>query len=154
MEDASLSLTLFEDLSLACDELADLSAEIGGLGADASALAECLGEGRKRATGQLRLAITLSRTPSRSCLRSSACRRYQVLILSIMARAAINKAKEGGVTITVKDTNTSEVTEVRLSGKLRPVSNTVQRTCPPGSVLDVYTCGEFSWCLCTCTIKI
>ena len=142
VEDVGFSLTLFEDLSVACDELAALSAEVDGLDGDASA--ECLGEGRKRATGRLRLAITLSRTPSRSCLRSSSCRRYQVLLLSIKARAALNKAKAGGVTINVTDTNTSEVTEVQLSGDLKPVSNRVQRTCTPGTVLDAYICGEFS----------
>ena len=147
MEDAELSLTLFEDLSVACDVLANLSAEVGGLDGDASA--ECQGDGRKRATGQLRLAITLSRTPSRSCLRSSACRRYQVILLSIKARAAIRKAKAGQLTINVTNTQTSEVTEVQLSGELRPVSNTVQRTCPPGTVLNAYTCGEFIWSLCT-----
>ena len=144
VEDVGLSLTLFEDLSVACDELVALSAEVEGLDGDASA--ECLGEGRKRATGRLRLAITLSRTPSRSCLKSSSCRRYQVLLLSIKARAAINKAKKGQLTINVTNTQTSEVTEVQLSGDLRPVSNRVQRTCTPGTVLDAYTCGEFNKC--------
>ena len=126
MEDVGFSLTLFEDLSVACDELAALSAEVDGLVGDASA--ECLGEGRKRATGRLRLAIRLSWTPSRSCLKSSSCRCYQALLLSIKVRAAINKAKAGGVTINVTDTNTSEVTEVQLIGDLRPVSAVDMRT--------------------------
>ena len=145
VEDAGLSLTIFEDLSVACDELADLTAEVGGLGGDASAFAECLGEGRKRATGRLRLAITLSQTPPKGCLKSSSCRRLQVLILSFKARAVISKAKAGHIKINVTDTKTSEVTEVQLSGSLKPVSNTVQRTCAPGTVLNVYTCGEFRW---------
>ena len=146
VEDAALSLTLVEDLSVVCNELANLNAEVDGLDGDASVSAECPGERRKRATGQLRLAITLSRTPSRSCLKSSSCRRLQVLILSIKARRVINKAKAGQIKINVTDTTTSEVTEVQLSGGLKPVSNTVQRTCAAGTVLNVYSCGEFSFC--------
>ena len=146
VEDPELQITLFEDLPVECEELEELRAELGGLDGDASALAECVNGGRKRATGRLRLAITLSRAPSRRCLKSSACRRYQVLLLSYKARAAINRAKKGQLTINVTNTQTSEVTEVQLSGDLRPVSNTVQRTCPPGTVLDAYTCGELYKC--------
>ena len=147
VQDADLSLTLFQDLSVACDELASLSAEVDGLAGDETAIAECLSEGRKRATGQLRLAITLSQTPPyKGCLKLSSCRRLQVLLLSFKARAVINKAKAGGIKVNVTNTQTSEVTEVQLSGSLKPVSNTVQRTCAAGTVLNVYSCGEFSFC--------
>ena len=142
-DDPVFEFTLFEDLPTECEELEKLSAELGGLDGDASAFVECVGGGRKRATGRLRLAITLSRTPSRKCLKSSSCRRIQALILFSKARTVLSKARAGNLTINVTNTQTSEVTRVQLSGDLRPVSNRVQRTCAPGTVLDAFTCGEF-----------
>lgn len=143
VEDPSLTVTIFEDLPDGCDPFADFDADVDGLGGDVSAFAECFGDGRKRSTGRLRLAIVLSRKPSAACLKSSACRRYQALILSYQARAVISRAKAGRIKVNVTDTRTAEVTQVQLSGKLKPTSNTVQRTCAPGTVLDVYSCGEF-----------
>ena len=143
-DDPVFEFTLFEDLPLECEELEKLSAELGGLDGDASAFAECVGGGRKRATGRLRLAITLSRTPSRKCLQRSLCRRIHTLILFSKARTVLSEARAGNLTINVTNTQSSEVTRVQLSRDLRPVSTRVQRTCPPETVLDAYTCGEFN----------
>ena len=144
VEDPSLSVTVFEELSDACDLFADLSADVDGLAGDVSAFAECLGDSRKRSTGRLRLAIVLTRKPSAACLRSSSCRRLQALILSYQARSVINRAKTGHLKVNVTNAQTAEVSQVQLSGKLKPTSNTVQRTCATGTVIELYTCGEFS----------